>query len=313
MGELPGQKTGRLTITSEYLKTEKGENKYLCLCDCGNKKYILERSLRYGGVKSCGCLRKENAFKAISYNLEGNVFGELTVLYKADNQRKNGGVWWTCRCSCGNLYDVPGTLLVSGRRTDCGPKNHEKNYATADITGKKYGRLTALSPTKARNKKGSVIWHCRCDCGNEVDVAYNDLLYSNHQSCGCLKKEKNEQLCTYLTHVAGTSLDMVKSKKIPSDNTTGYKGVYLIKGKYVAKIVFQKKPYYLGTYDQIEDAAEARKKAEEILFDGFAAYYEKYKEKAVSDPEWAENNPIAVHVKRTPENDLSITFQPILE
>lgn len=32
---------------------------------------------------------------------------------------------------------------------------------------------------------------------------------------------------------------MLKSKKIPTDNTTGYKGVYLIRGKYVAKIVFQ--------------------------------------------------------------------------
>ena len=44
---------------------------------------------------------------------------------------------------------------------------------------------------------------------------------------------------TFLTHVAGTSVDMLKSKKIPTDNTTGYKGVYLIRGKYVAKIVFQ--------------------------------------------------------------------------
>ncbi|MBO5315227.1 MAG: hypothetical protein J6B48_02230 [Clostridia bacterium] len=312
-GELPGARSGRLTITDEYIKTDKGEKKYLCRCDCGNEKYILERTLRYGGATSCGCLRKENARKAISHDLTGKVYGELTVLHTAENQRKNGGLWWTCQCSCGNLYDVPGTLLVKGRRTDCGRKNHEKNYASADISGRKFNLLTALYPTKERDNKGSVIWHCRCDCGNEVDVAYNTLVYSSIKSCGCQKKEHDAKLGTFLTHIADTSLDMVKSKKIPSDNTTGYKGVYLIKGKYVAKIVFQKKQYYLGAYDRIEDAAKARKEAEEILFDGLAAYYEKYSEKADADPKWAEDNPISALVEKKESNAISITFLPIIE
>ena len=40
---------------------------------------------------------------------------------------------------------------------------------------------------------------------------------------------------------------------MPADNTTGYKGVYFVRGKYVAKIVFQKKAYYLGNFDDIEE------------------------------------------------------------
>lgn len=60
------------------------------------------------------------------------------------------------------------------------------------------------------------------------------------KSCGCQKKEHDKSLQSFLTHVAGTSVDALKSKKVPTDNTTGYKGVYLIRGKYVAKIVFQK-------------------------------------------------------------------------
>ena len=64
--------------------------------------------------------------------------------------------------------------------------------------------------------------------------------------------------------MAGTSVDILKSKKVPTDNITGYKGVYLIRGKYVAKIVFQKKQYFLGTYENIEEAAEARREAEEV-------------------------------------------------
>lgn len=105
-------------------------------------------------------------------------------------------------------------------------------------------------------------------------------------------------------------MDMLKSKKIPTDTTTGYKGVYLIKGKYVAKIVFQKKQYFLGTYDDIADAAQFRKEAEEVLFDGVATHYKAWKQKADSDPSWAEENPIQVFVNQDSDKKLSLTLLP---
>lgn len=126
---LSGQKFGRWTILDEYIITHRGERKWLCRCDCGTERHVLERSLKSGGSKSCGCLRKDNTEQAIAKtNMEGKIFGELTVLHKAEYQRKNGGIWWTCRCSCGNLYDVPATLLVTGKRTRCANKTHERNY-----------------------------------------------------------------------------------------------------------------------------------------------------------------------------------------
>ena len=117
---------------------------------------------------------------------------------------------------------------------------------------------------------------------------------------------------SFLTHVAGTSVDMLKSKKIPTDNTTGYRGVYLIKGRYVAKIVFQKKAYYLGTYNDISDAAEARKEAEEVLFDGAAEHYAKWKKKADADPDWALENPIQIFVNQDGNKRLSLTLLPVM-
>lgn len=131
-----------------------------------------------------------------------------------------------------------------------------------------------------------------------MDIPYNTLVYTNQKSCGCKKKEHEQMLQSFLTHVAGTSVDALKSKKVPTDNTTGYKGVYLIRGKYVAKIVFQKKQYFLGTYENIEDAAQARREAEEVLFDGVAEHYRKWKEIADTDPEWAEQNPVQVIVNK---------------
>lgn len=52
----------------------------------------------------------------------------------------------------------------------------------------KYGKLTTkyvVGITKNRAK----IWHCYCECGNEVDVASSSLSTGNTRSCGCLRKE----------------------------------------------------------------------------------------------------------------------------
>ena len=301
----PGMQFERWTVLAP------GEdNKWLCRCQCGTERLVSDRGLRYGESKSCGCLRRENAREASGHDLVGKVFGDLTVVEKADYQRKNGGIWWRCICACGAEYDVPGTLLVTGRRSHCGGKAHEKQYARIDITGQRFGDLIALYPTSQRDPKGFVIWHCRCQCGNELDISYNSLLYCNIKSCGCRKKEHEKKLHGFLTHVDGTSIDAIRSKKVPKDNTTGYKGVYLIRGKYVAKIVFQKKQYFLGAYDNIHDAAAARVEAEKTLFDEMAEFYALWEERATADPEWARENPVKVEVCRNKEHQLCLQFSP---
>jgi hypothetical protein len=58
-----------------------------------------------------------------------------------------------------------------------------------DLTGQKFGRLTALEPTDKR-KGTSVVWQCECECGNICEVRSTSLTTGNTKSCGCLKKEK---------------------------------------------------------------------------------------------------------------------------
>ncbi len=311
MNIAPGEKIGRWAVTEQYEKTPRGEKKWLCRCECGTERYVLERSLLHGGSLSCGCLRKEAAEKARAHELTGKVFGELTVQGRAHSEHKNGGIWWDCLCTCGNKCEVPATLLVKGRKTHCGCKT-QKEYYRADITGRRFGRLVALHPTEKRDSIGGIIWHCRCDCGGDTEVSYNNLMYANQQSCGCKKKEHNEKLPAFLTHVDGTSLDILRSKKLPADNTTGYRGVYRIKGRYMAKIVFQKKAYYLGTFDNIEDAHEARKDAEEALFQPTVAYHARWQERADTDPEWAAENPMQIFVDKV-DDRLNVSFLPRLD
>lgn len=178
-----------------------------------------------------------------------------------------------------------------------------------DISGKKFHMITALYPTERRDRRGYVIWHCRCDCGNEIDVSYNNLVYCNKKSCGCQKKRHDQSLQKFLTHVDHTCINGIRSRKLPSDNTTGYKGVYRVRDKYLAKIVFQKKQYFLGTYDKVEDAVMARKQAEHVLFDEVTAYYDKWKKRAEKNSEWAQQNPVHIIVSKDAAG-LHVTFHP---
>lgn len=60
-----------------------------------------------------------------------------------------------------------------------------------DLTGQKFFRLTVLYRIEnkiynRKNKKVSkVAWHCRCDCGNEIDVIGESLKQGLTKSCGC--------------------------------------------------------------------------------------------------------------------------------
>lgn len=163
-----GMRFSRLLVLGQIENSQRGERRWLCRCDCGKEKSILERSLLYGETQSCGCLRVERYREQRAHDLSGQVFGDLTVLNRSEHQRKNGGVWWTCRCSCGKIYECPATLLVKGRRTHCGCKTNRGR--PADIAGEKFNRLTAIYPLTERDDRGSVMWHCRCECGNEVNV-----------------------------------------------------------------------------------------------------------------------------------------------
>ena len=78
--------------------------------------------------------------------------------------------------------------------------------------------------------------------------------------------EKREQRKKEI-YVDGTSIPSL-TQKISKNNKTGVKGVRWDKQrlKWAASIYFKGKCYQLGRFDDINDAIEARKMAEERLF-----------------------------------------------
>lgn len=115
---------------------------------------------------------------------EGDRFGRLTVLCDS-GERKNGYIVWKCRCDCGNEILVDMRTLRRGTALDCGCVS-KVNPRQKDITGKRFGKLTAVYCTNARSAYGDTVWHCICDCGGEIDVRLHQLQSGYRKSCGCL-------------------------------------------------------------------------------------------------------------------------------
>jgi hypothetical protein len=63
----------------------------------------------------------------------------------------------------------------------------------ADYPGKRFGRLLVIKQN-GRTKSGNVVWLCRCDCGNEKNIAGGDLQSKGTVSCGCQRRENGRRV-----------------------------------------------------------------------------------------------------------------------
>lgn len=57
-----------------------------------------------------------------------------------------------------------------------------------DISGERYGRLTALEFT-GRHRSKTRLWLCRCDCGTLCEVMLSNLRSGHSRSCGCTNRD----------------------------------------------------------------------------------------------------------------------------
>lgn len=60
-----------------------------------------------------------------------------------------------------------------------------------DLTGRRFGRLTAIKPTQkpTGSRDRHTLWLCECDCGGVANVRSDKLTNGYTKSCGCLKNE----------------------------------------------------------------------------------------------------------------------------
>lgn len=138
-----------------------------------------------------------------------------------------------------------------------------------DLTGQRFGKLTALERLTEKHKSRKAVWKCRCDCGNVIKALSDKLKGGEIKSCGCLRVEKGKEVQEYNEkHLINDDVfTPILKSKVRSDSSTGIKGVQRIVKKksikYRAMIYINKKTIYLGTFDTIEEATRARKLGEE--------------------------------------------------
>jgi hypothetical protein len=139
--DLIGKQFGKLKVLSRI--DGKKDVKWLCECDCGNTRNVIQISLISGVIDRCvKCL--SDSKKVLGYeDMTNKKFGNLKILsfYGRNN---SGNILWKARCECGKIsYPTSGNLR-SRQSTSCG-----KCFEYREITSDFWKRF--LSSAKDRN------------------------------------------------------------------------------------------------------------------------------------------------------------------
>lgn len=215
----------------------------------------------------------------------GKVYSRLTVV-SFDRQDIKSHKYWRCQCICGNETVVREDRLKNQTTKSCG------------CLRKGNKSIRKISNEYEVNSDEVIVHFHNSDLLMLCD--YDDLNFVKQytwtlQSSGYATTRINGKIRTFhkaildapdgkvIDHINGNKLDNRKknlrivsmkenaiNRKIMKNNTTGITGVGVRNGKYIAYIGVDKKFVFLGAYLNIEDAARARKNAEQKYFGEYA-------------------------------------------
>lgn len=283
-----GDKIGKLTVIDKYYDTNTKYYQCKCVCECGKE---ITRKLYYliqTPNASCGCEKKGT-------NLIGKRFGRWTVLERAGFDQYTHAMW-KCRCDCGNERNVYQEALLTGTSVSCGCYNKEikrqyhperrilNEYDLSNEYGvgfalntgnpfffdkedyekiKKYswredstGYITTNDYSFRRGQFGLHRYIMDFPSGLVIDHLNHDIKDN---------RKINLRLCTIQENILNS--------KVPSNNTSGIKGVRKNGDKWYAVITINGNNINLGTYKTFEEAIEVRKNAELEYFGEYSYSY----------------------------------------
>ena len=236
--DLVGERFGRLVVTARaedkvYEKSGKHKSQWYCDCDCGNKnRIILGSSLTSGSTQSCGCLHSEvsseTAKTKISHGKKYNTY-DLSGDFGIGYD-SNGNKFF---------FDLEDYNLI---KDICWYQN-SRGYFVGHIAGEnRQVRMHRLILGMQDIDDNLIV----------VDHIYSDRKYDNRKQNLRITEQKHN----------------TKNRVRPSNNTSGKTGVSWKKdiNKWIAYIGVNNKHIYLGEYKDIQDAINARIKAEKKYF-----------------------------------------------
>lgn len=189
--------------------------------------------------------------------------------------------YWKCRCTrCGTIVEVPQKNLGKAQK-DCGCG--KKLPRSSIEIGATFGRLKVLSLCDSSPGRGySYLCECSCENHTHVIVRGSSLRSGETKSCGCLHSDtarNNVKIAHEKNYVGGTSINKLLANDLQKNNTSGFRGVSWHRGigKWSAQIAYKGTTYYLGYYENINDAADAVRAAREHILSDFEEWYRKLK------------------------------------
>ena len=303
-----GQVFGKLTVlerAEDYI-SESGHRyvQWKCRCQCGRETTVRAIKLRRGDTKTCGYCQlnekyqdrafvTENGKKSL--DLTGLMFGRLTVVGPADPLIQPSGQQkrcWIATCSCGNPKPVrvQAYALTSGVTQSCGCLQRE----VTSEAHKKYNRYEVKGDYVIGYTEEGVSFTFDLEDFEKIHPYYwrpNEYGYISttlndgtslrlHRLIMGLEKD-DKRVIDHINHDTyenrrwnlrvATNSENTRNQKLSKLNTSGITGVSRRKnGRWFARLTCNGKIHCLGTYDTKEEAAAARRAAEDKYFGEFS-------------------------------------------
>ena len=207
-------------------------------------------------------------------DLTGKKFGNLTVL-KLEGRDKFGETIWNCRCDCGNLTNVRSRKLRTGNTKSCGCLRYRPNrydlsgdYGVCYFNNGGYFIFDKEDYEKIKDYAWVQSNGYACHAWLRVHRIIMDCpdgMVVDHINHNRLDNRKgNLRICL--------QIDNMKNQTLRRNNKSGITGVnkHSYRDCYVARINVDGKRKHIGYYKTLEEAAKARKAAEEKYYGIYA-------------------------------------------
>ena len=157
-----------------------------------------------------------------------------------------------------------------------------------DLTGQQFGELTVLGRDTSR-KGNDTYWLCKCSCGKETSVARKHLINGDIKSCGHLKSQCGKDHTDNFDGMRSrqdkyhTNLEVIRNQTLPSNNTSGVKGVDYHKTRKMWRArIYANGKEITKWFKDFNDAVAWRKNAEK-------QYYQPQIDKAIENGDLKED------------------------
>lgn len=296
--DLTGKRFGHWVVLYETRVNNK--IMWRCRCDCGKEKNVSGNNLRRGVSSSCGCGNISDYI--------GKKYGLLTILGYGKPKITNGKhiiKTWKCKCECGNVVDLIPSRIKAGKTNSCGclkikcisDRMRAKNHNLYDInSAEEYGIGYTNNGTKFKFDKED---YCKL---KEYCWFLNNSGYLSAKIRGTNKHIMMHNLVMnglYVDHINNDKCDNRKSnlrfgaqkysfdsynqmnKALQSNNKSGCAGVTWHKRDCIweVNISVGNKQYYIGRFNNFDEAVAARRNAEEEYFGEYSYLNSQKKDK----------------------------------